>query len=175
MKNIIVNSQLLIVNWKRKIYKFFNQQLAINNQQSAFTLLELIIAMAIVAILSGALWGNFFTSITKGRDSRRKQDLDTIAKALELYYTDNRAYPTAFPGVGTPFVNPNNAQVVYLQKTPSDPAYPNATYCYPTIAAGTFFKMYANLENTSDPKIIPTISCGGVNYNYGVSSANTTP
>lgn len=140
-----------------------------------FTLLELVIAMAIIAILSGALWGNFFTSITKGRDTRRKQDLDSISKSLEIYYADMRKYPTAFPGVGTPFANPNNQQVLYLQKVPSDPAYPNATYCYPTVADGSYFKIYANLENKSDPKIIPTVSCGGVNYNYGISSANTTP
>lgn len=140
-----------------------------------FTLLELIISMAIIAILSAALWGNFFTSIAKGRDARRKQDLESVAKALELYYYDNKLYPTSLPGPATPFINPNNSAVIYMQRIPADPSYPSSSYCYPTLADGSYFKLYANLENRNDPKIIPTVSCGSVNYNYGISSSNTTP
>ncbi|MCJ7740543.1 prepilin-type N-terminal cleavage/methylation domain-containing protein, partial [Candidatus Microgenomates bacterium] len=89
-----------------------------NNIQplSGFTLIELIIGMAIIAIISGALWGNFFSSLSKGRDSRRKQDLESVAKALEIYYNDKKAYPTALPAFGETFVNSDNSAVIYMPK-----------------------------------------------------------
>ncbi len=139
-----------------------------------FSLIELIVAMSIIAIVSGALWGNFFSSVIKGRDSRRKQDLDSIARALELYYTDMKAYPTGLPPWGTSFTNPNNTSVIYMQKLPNDPMSPTYSYCY--VSDGSYYKLYANLQNTSDPKLLPAlVSCQGVNYNYGISSPNTSP
>lgn len=141
------------------------------------TLIELLIVMSLIAILAAALWGNFFTSLTKGRDSRRKQDLDAISKSFELYYNDNKSYPQPTIVVwGSVFANPINSSVIYMQKLPADPTYPDRNYCYSS--DGTYFKLYANLENTSDPKIIPTVVCpaaSGTYYNYGISSPNVTP
>lgn len=145
------------------------------NKNFGFTLLELLVAMAIIAILSTAIWGNFFTSLTKSRDSKRKQDLDLISKALDLYYTDMKSYPASFPSLGTALINPTNPAVIYMQKIPNDPLAPTAPYCYPTVAGGSYYKMYAQLENPLDAKIIPTVTCNGVYYNYGISSSNTTP
>lgn len=145
-----------------------------NQNQFGFTLLEIIIAMAVIAIVSSALWGNFFSSLSKGRDSRRKQDLQSVAKALELYYADSKAYPTALPSWGASFANQSNTAVIYMQKLPADPAYPAATYCY--TSTGSLYKLYANLENTSDPVVFVTpVLCSTVYYNYGISSQNTTP
>lgn len=140
-----------------------------------FTLLEMLIVMSIIAILTSVLWANFFSSLAKGRDSRRKQDLEAISRALELYYNDNKAYPTALPGPATPFAHPTDSSVIYMSNIPADPSYPGSTYCYPTPEAISQFKLYAKLENTNDPKVIPAVSCNGVNYNYGISSPNTTP
>lgn len=146
--------------------------------QAGLTLIELIIVMMIISILASAIWGNFFTSLTKGRDSRRKQDLDAISKSLELYYNDNKSYPLPTKIIwGSAFTDsPINASVVYLQKLPSDPSAPAINYCY--TSDGSYYKIYANLENKNDSKIIPTVTCApvpGVDYNYGISSSNTNP
>ena len=147
-----------------------------NSFSRGFTLLELILVMAIIAILASAIWGNFFTSLTKSRDAKRKEDLDLMAKALDIYYNDNKAYPTSLPDGGNPFLNAVVTGVIYMQKIPADPLFPQSTYCYPTVAAGSStFKIYANLENKLDSKVIPTVTCNSVNYNYGISSTNTTP
>lgn len=142
------------------------------------TLIELILVMSIIAIISGALWGNFFPSLIKGRDSRRKQDLQSITRALEMYYNDNRSYPnpTVASTWGQSMQNPNNTTIIYMQKIPSDPAYPEYSYCYDS--DGTYYKLYAHLENISDndpKKLNPEVLCDTKYYNYGISSVNTTP
>ncbi len=141
------------------------------------TLIELLIVMSLIAILAAALWGNFFSSVNKGRDSRRKQDLDAISKSLELYYNDTKSYPVpTLINWGAPFTNPNNSTVVYMQKLPADPTYPSSTYCYDS--DGAYYKIYATLENKDDPKIIPTVACPPLSatyYNYGISSPNVNP
>ncbi len=138
--------------------------------------MELIIAMTIVAILAGALLSNFFSSMAKGRDSRRKQDLEQIGKALELYYNDNRAYPTSMPAAGSSLTN-TGSTVIYMQKIPKDPKT-GYTYTFVAPANGGNFKLYSCLENSNDDAIIPglTVACGGCNpCKYGISSSNTTP
>jgi len=142
-----------------------------------FTLIEILVVIAILSILTLSIGGNFVNSFIKGRDSKRKQDLESIAKALELYYYDLKAYPTALPGGGTPFINQSHTSVIYLQQMPYDPSTRNS-YCYTTDTSGTYYKIYANLENSKDSKVFPTPAdhpCSVTPYNYGIASTNITP
>jgi general secretion pathway protein G len=149
-------------------------------QTGGFTLLELVIAMAIMAVLAVGLWSNFSTSIVKGRDSRRKQDMENISRAIELYYQDNNAYPLEadFNVLwGQPFVNATDNTVIYMAKVPQDPSSPSRTYCYESDGNGSYFRLLARLENANDPSLLSTPrSCGGggVTYNYAVHSSNVT-
>lgn len=149
-----------------------------NNFKAGFTLLEMMVVLIIIAILAAVTWGNFFSSLVKGRDSRRKQDLEMVVKALDVYYNDNRSYPLTakFPAWGQPLPHPTPALAVsYMTKLPEDPSSPGFVYCYES-SDGSYFKLYAHLENANDPKKLPAdVLCNGVNYNYGISSANTTP
>lgn len=140
-----------------------------------FTLIEIIIVMALLAILSTALWSNFISAINKGKDSRRKQDLRTIAEAFELYYNDYASYPSSPLDWGNPLVHPDNPGNLYLRKIPTDPLYPNRNYCYDDGGSGEFFVLYANLENQSDPDKMETTeycSADSTDYNYVVKSSN---
>jgi prepilin-type N-terminal cleavage/methylation domain-containing protein len=146
------------------------------SKNQGFTLIELMTVMALIAIISGALWGNFFTSLGKGRDSKRKQDLDSVAKALEIYYYDNKRYPATLPTPGYRFEHPSDSNVIYMQKFPGDPQLPAQTYCYTTDVNGTYYKLYANLNNDDDAsRLSPLVNCSGLEYDYGISSTNTTP
>ena len=140
-----------------------------------FTLIELLVAVAILGILATVGLGSFQSSQMKGRDARRKSDLSQIQKALEMYYNDKGVYPTAIPGGGNEWKDTSvSGGTLYMKSVPADPKGGN--YCYES--NGTYYKLYAKLENTRDPKIITPNSsvCTAANgYNYGVSSSNVTP
>lgn len=143
-------------------------------KSNGFTLIEILIAIAIVATIASVFIGNFFSSIARGRDSRRKQDLRSIAQGLELYYTDNRLYPTALPTPRELFAHPNDPGTVYMQELPGDPSA-GKRYCYQS-TDGSSYQLYAGLENNGDSEVLPTPHpCDGNDYNYGISSTNTAP
>lgn len=58
-----------------------------------FTLIELMVAVSIVAILAAIGLASYSKSQIVARDSRRKQDLRSIQIALELFYQKNKQYP----------------------------------------------------------------------------------
>jgi prepilin-type N-terminal cleavage/methylation domain-containing protein len=59
----------------------------------AFTLIELLIVVAIIAILAAIAVPNFLEAQTRAKASRVKADLRTVATALEAYNVDNNDYP----------------------------------------------------------------------------------
>lgn len=65
------------------------------NKQLGFTIVELLIAIVVIAILA-AISIIAYTGIQqRTRDSIRESDVATIEKALELYYTEKGSYPTS--------------------------------------------------------------------------------
>lgn len=164
-----------------------------NRQKTGFTLIELVIVMAIIAILTAAGLSSYISSQVKGRDARRKGDLTQISRAIEIYYNDHGSYPSAHNGLivscgdgtadcswnGGPFTDANST--IYMQKLPRDPAYSSRQYYYYSDATGSLYALYAWLENTQDNAVItPAVStdcavAGGQDCNYGISSPNTNP
>ncbi len=64
----------------------------------AFTLIELLIVVAIIAILAAIALPNFLEAHTRAKVSRARADLRTLATALEAYRTDYNAYPVFMDG-----------------------------------------------------------------------------
>lgn len=127
-------------------------------QKNAFTLIELLLAMALLAVLALLLIGNFNTTLKRGRDAQRKNDLSQIQKALELYYEDNKTYP-AFD-----IISPNQWKKLctsqgcdqpndtyYMIKVPNDPT---AAYTYTYVPENTTpvasYYLFSNIENSLD-------------------------
>jgi len=67
----------------------------ISKQQKGFTLIELLVVVAIIGLLASIILASLNTARQKGRDARRIADMKEIQTALELYYSDHNAYPTA--------------------------------------------------------------------------------
>ena len=62
-------------------------------KQKSFTLIELLVVIAIIGILAAIAIPSLSNARAKARDARRVTDLDQLAKAMELYFSDNNRYP----------------------------------------------------------------------------------
>lgn len=166
-------------------------------RKKGFTLVELLIVMAILSSLVALVAGGFRSSQIRGRDTQRKSDLKQIANALEFLFSDYGKYPDEAAGVikACPF-DPSGAtsidcawgsgsltdgKTVYLKKMPNDPA-PGISYVYRVVPASNNqkYQIFAHLENTEDKDCIglncqdPTsYSCGTKICNFAVTSSNT--
>ncbi|OGK62477.1 hypothetical protein A2334_05570 [Candidatus Roizmanbacteria bacterium RIFOXYB2_FULL_38_10] len=117
--------------------------------QKGFTLIELLVIIIILGILAALISGNFLSSLQKGRDSKRKNDLVQIQRALELYYDDHKAYPSAAPPFGSKFCSspncPTNSKV-YMIRTPNDPNS-SYTYSYSIDSNRQYYYLFSCIEN----------------------------
>ena len=140
-----------------------------------FTMIELLVVIAILGLLATVGLVSFRTAQIKGRDAQRKNDLAQIQKALEMYSNDYNHYPTDdYPSSGG-FVDEKGT--LYMKEMPQDPRFGS----YPYSSDGTFYLLYARLENTQDSCFDSGlckdygVDCGGENCNYAVASSNRIP
>jgi len=61
--------------------------------KKAFTLIELLIVVAIIAILAAIAIPNFLQAQTRAKVSRAQSDIRTIAVGVESYHVDYNEYP----------------------------------------------------------------------------------
>lgn len=59
------------------------------HRSKGFTLIELLVVIAIIGVLSSVVLSSLSTARAKGRDARRKLDLQEIARALSVYYINH--------------------------------------------------------------------------------------
>jgi type II secretion system protein G len=74
-----------------------------------FTLIEVIIAVAIVAIMAGAIAPVAFRQVARARHDATQQELGRIRAALEDYYEDTGAFPAEADGLGALVADPGVA------------------------------------------------------------------
>jgi prepilin-type N-terminal cleavage/methylation domain-containing protein len=87
----------------------------------AFTLIELLIVVAIIAILAAIAVPNFQEALTRAKVSRVKADMRTSQTALETYMVDHNAYPNAHM-FGIALSN-NNGEPQILERLSTPVAY----------------------------------------------------
>jgi len=93
----------------------------------AFTLIELLVVIGIVAVISSAVIMSTGSAREKGKDSRRKQDLQALSTALVAFYADHHQYPPHNSGTDLDYASETNPATwipelaPYLSKFPNDP------------------------------------------------------
>jgi type IV pilus assembly protein PilE len=83
-----------------------------------FTLVELMIVIAIIGILAAALFPSLTAYLKRSRDAGRSANMNTIATAVGAFYSDKEAYPSSSSGC----VDSSLLTTNYLPKgAPTDP------------------------------------------------------
>lgn len=144
------------------------------SHESAFTLIELIVVIAIISVLTAFAVPNFMAARERARDAQRKNDLKQLQSAIEMYKLDSGEYPSndlftkMKVATNTCWYNDNNDstsgpdfittcptddKVIYMKKVVRDPNRPvaadNKAYFY---SSSDKFKytVCACLENQGD-------------------------
>lgn len=124
--------------------KFINHKSSIINHTKGFTLIELLIVISIIALLTALGTYSYNNAQAKARDAKRKQDINNVKKALQLYFEDNDTYPNIIDSSSTS-LGP------YLTDIPQDPKGGNYIYVFPTgTCPPSCYSLTACLENTND-------------------------
>ncbi|NRA55243.1 MAG: type IV pilin protein [Gammaproteobacteria bacterium] len=66
-----------------------------NSKQTGFSLIELMVVVAIIGILTMLVYPNYQSSVIKTNRSQAKVALEGLAAAMERYYSENSSYAGA--------------------------------------------------------------------------------
>ena len=151
--------------------------------KQGFTLVELLIVIAIIGLLSGLLITNFVGARSRARDAKYKSEMDSIKKALYLYQVQYGGFPgtsnnLTFNGCGPSGTSPcpycssadfaaggvDGCQNVYMQRISHTGSF--FFFRYYQCGGGSDYRLKVALENASDANLeesqlkCPASSCG---------------
>jgi general secretion pathway protein G len=90
-----------------------------------FTLIEVLVVVAILAILAGLIVPRIMDRPDQARVVAAKNDIRSIVSALNLYRLDNGTYPSTEQGLAALAPRPESGEVRkaggYLDRVPKDP------------------------------------------------------
>lgn len=113
---------------------------------SGFTLIEIMVVVAVIALLGAMLAPTLFNKLQQAEQTRVAQDIRAIESALKFYRLDNYRYPTQAQGLdallNAPADAQNNWNGPYLDTVPLDPWGQAYYYSYPS-THGQDFDVYS--------------------------------
>lgn len=122
-----------------------------NRVQRGFTLIELLVVIAIIGLLASIILASLDSARVKGRDARRKADINQIRNALALYADDNNGN---YPSSPTTLLSSDLAGLAprYISAIPKDPSRPDdigTGYRYCLDAHGNGYALLVDSEKTN--------------------------
>jgi prepilin-type N-terminal cleavage/methylation domain-containing protein len=152
--------------------------------KKAFTLVELLVVVAIMGVLTVIAVSQFRTAKKKANDVARKGDLSSVSKALQMYYADYKKFPAASSqgeiivgsGVNTKTIKWGEEFIdqgyIYMKTMPKENTKGFPEYCYKTDEERKSFALFAKMENIEDKQCFlneqkeMTYDCGGNTDSY---------
>jgi type II secretion system protein G len=139
--------------------------------EDGFTLIEMMIVVAIIAILVAILVPNFMRARAQAQTAACEANLKEIATALELYQTDHQEYPDV-----SALTNVTSAETnigPYLRQTPIDPVAPTGNYQYSVSGYNTGSATYTIVcPGSHDPATMTSIGGTSSKTHVGYTSNN---
>lgn len=131
------------------------------SSRKGFTLIELMIVIAIIAILAAILVPNFIRARAQGQLTSCKSNLKNIGTACEMYATDNLGRYPENPEVD--LTTAAGGQQAYLRAIPRCPSAGKSTYMYACSTNPDVYTLYCGEENHK---------AAGCNANFPAFSAS---
>jgi type II secretion system protein G len=139
--------------------------------EEGFTLVEMMIVVAIIAILVAILMPNFMRARAQAQTASCMMNLKEIATAMELYQSDNNRYP----GASKAPLNASDTNLLpYIKQPPLDPAAPStSSYVYSTTNPNAGNASYTIIcPGLHDPATLAKISPGTTAQHIQYDSAS---
>lgn len=119
--------------------------------RKGFTLVEILIVVAIIGLLTSVVLVGLGSFRTRGRDARRIADLRETQNALELYYTKYQRYPAVSGGDSwTSLKSSLTGASIGVSTVSNDPLSPDRTYRYGVSSDGQNYVIAATLEDSGN-------------------------
>lgn len=150
------------------------------NRKSGFTLIEMLIVIAVIGILASIVLVGLGPIQKQARDSRRVSDLRQIQTALEIANSKNSTYPISAANPTTDMATWNAFATLLkgasgVNNIPNDPTT-NKYYRYGVTTGGTSYTLGAVMEDASSSVLTNDVDdnpSNGLNCVDGAVTANT--